>query len=75
MFVDRLSLLREGLPASLTPQVVDRLVARATAGPDAARVTTRAPYTGAPIADLPMANPADVTAWVLRTTTAAMSGH
>jgi len=62
VFVDRLTLLREGLPASLSPQMVDRLVARATAGPDAARVTTRAPYTGAPIADLPMANPADVMA-------------
>jgi succinate-semialdehyde dehydrogenase/glutarate-semialdehyde dehydrogenase len=48
------------LPASLTPALVDRLIARATARPDAERVTTRAPYTQAPIADLPIATPDDV---------------
>lgn len=62
MFANNLTLLREGLPASLSPKVADRLIARATAGPDADRVTTRAPYTQAPIADLPIATPADVIA-------------
>lgn len=53
---------RRGLPTSLTPELVDRLTARATAHPDAERVTTRAPYTQAPIADMPIATPDDVVA-------------
>jgi len=57
---DNLTVLRGGLPASLTPELVDRLIARAIARPVSARVTTRAPYTQAPIADLPMATPDDV---------------
>jgi succinate-semialdehyde dehydrogenase/glutarate-semialdehyde dehydrogenase len=48
------------------PARVRRLVARVTAGPDAARVTTRAPFTGAPLADLPQSTPHDVQAAVAR---------
>ncbi|MEV6211804.1 hypothetical protein [Kitasatospora sp. NPDC051914] len=40
-----------GLPASLTPALLARL---------AARVTANAPYTGAPLAALPVSTPADV---------------
>ncbi|WP_406192451.1 succinic semialdehyde dehydrogenase [Streptomyces sp. NBC_01017] len=48
------------LPAYITPAVLQRLSARASAAPDAARVTTDAPYTGAPLADLPVSTPTDV---------------
>jgi succinate-semialdehyde dehydrogenase/glutarate-semialdehyde dehydrogenase len=48
------------LPASLSPDRIDRLAALVTAAPDAARVTTHAPYTGAPLAHLPVSTPADV---------------
>ncbi|MFJ6540264.1 succinic semialdehyde dehydrogenase [Streptomyces sp. NPDC091385] len=51
---------RAPLPASLTPERIERLAARVTAAPDAVRVTTTAPYTGAPLADLPVSVPADV---------------
>jgi len=60
---------QEGVPSQDHPnaqcnsaELVDRLTARATARSDAERVTTRAPYTQAPIADLPMATPDDVMA-------------
>ncbi|KAA5838044.1 succinate-semialdehyde dehydrogenase (NADP(+)) [Saccharopolyspora hirsuta] len=49
-----------GLPPSLTPALLARLTARVTAAADAAKVTTNAPYTGAPLADLPVSTPADV---------------
>ncbi|MEU2297603.1 succinic semialdehyde dehydrogenase [Streptomyces antibioticus] len=49
-----------GLPASLTPALLERLAARASAAPDAARVTTTSPYTGAPLVDLPVSTPEDV---------------
>ncbi|MET8778380.1 succinic semialdehyde dehydrogenase [Nocardia sp. NPDC004654] len=49
-----------GLPASLTSALIERLAARVTATADAERVTTNAPYTGAPLADLPVSTPADV---------------
>ncbi|MGM9380686.1 succinic semialdehyde dehydrogenase [Streptomyces antibioticus] len=49
-----------GLPASLTPALLERLAARASAAPDAARVTTTSPYTGASLADLPVSTPEDV---------------
>ncbi|SMF79154.1 succinic semialdehyde dehydrogenase [Streptomyces sp. Amel2xC10] len=49
-----------GLPASLTPALLGRLTARASAAPDAARVTTTSPYTGVPLADLPVSTPEDV---------------
>ncbi|MCP2293960.1 succinate-semialdehyde dehydrogenase / glutarate-semialdehyde dehydrogenase [Nocardia amikacinitolerans] len=49
-----------GLPASLNPALIERLTARVTATADAERVTTNAPYTGAPLADLPVSTPADV---------------
>ncbi|GHE83707.1 hypothetical protein GCM10017786_13640 [Amycolatopsis deserti] len=39
-----------------------RLAARVTAAPDAEHVTTTAPHTGDPLADLPVATPADVDA-------------
>ncbi|MFG1663980.1 succinic semialdehyde dehydrogenase [Streptomyces sp. Y7] len=48
------------LPASLSPTVLQRLAARVSAAPNAARVTTNAPYTGVPLADLPVSTPADV---------------
>lgn len=51
---------RPGLPASLTPALLERLTARVSAAPDAARITTTAPYSGAPLADLPVSTPADV---------------
>lgn len=62
MPADTIAARRGGLPASLTPELIDRLTARATARSDAERVTTRAPYTQASIADLPMATPDDVMA-------------
>jgi succinate-semialdehyde dehydrogenase/glutarate-semialdehyde dehydrogenase len=49
-----------GLPASLAPARIERLAARVAAAADAARVTTTAPYTGVPLADLPVSTPADV---------------
>ncbi|MFE5733637.1 succinic semialdehyde dehydrogenase [Streptomyces sp. NPDC056528] len=50
------------LPASLTPALLTKLTARVAAAPNAARVTTNAPYTGVPLADLPVSTPADVEA-------------
>ncbi|TLG15624.1 succinate-semialdehyde dehydrogenase (NADP(+)) [Nocardia cyriacigeorgica] len=49
-----------GLPASIGSALLERLTARVVAAPDAERVTTTAPYTGAPLADLPVSTPADV---------------
>ncbi|MDA3623921.1 succinic semialdehyde dehydrogenase [Saccharopolyspora sp. WRP15-2] len=49
-----------GLPPSLTPTLLDRLTARVAAAADAAKVTTNAPYTGGPLADLPVSTPSDV---------------
>ncbi|MFH8934094.1 succinic semialdehyde dehydrogenase [Streptomyces griseosporeus] len=51
---------RCALPASLSPDRIERLAALVTAAPDAARVTTNAPYNGAPLADLPVSTPTDV---------------
>ncbi|MER7665758.1 succinic semialdehyde dehydrogenase [Streptomyces sp. NPDC096193] len=48
------------IPASITPVLLNRLAAQVSAGPNVARVTTNAPYTGAPLADLPVSTPADV---------------
>ncbi|MFC9872710.1 succinic semialdehyde dehydrogenase [Nocardia salmonicida] len=48
------------LPASLTPARVERLAGLVTSGADAQRVTTTSPYTGAPLADLPVSTPDDV---------------
>ncbi|MGW9205708.1 succinic semialdehyde dehydrogenase [Embleya sp. NPDC055664] len=48
------------LPASLTPDLIRRLTRRVAAAADATRVTTEAPYTGAPLADLPVSTPTDV---------------
>src|SRR5215213_3846135 len=42
------------------PAVVRRLARRVVAGPRADTVTTTAPFTGAPLADLPMSTPDDV---------------
>ncbi|WP_280236070.1 succinic semialdehyde dehydrogenase [Nocardia cyriacigeorgica] len=49
-----------GLPASVNAPLIERLAARVTAAADAERVTTTAPYTGDPLADLPVSTPADV---------------
>lgn len=63
MSTDELTVpLRGGMPTSLTPRLLDRLIAGATARLGAERVTTLAPYTQVPIADLPMATPDDVIA-------------
>ncbi|MER6433730.1 succinic semialdehyde dehydrogenase [Streptomyces sp900105245] len=48
------------LPASLTPTLIKRLAERVVAAVDAARVGTNAPYTGEPLADLPVSTPVDV---------------
>ncbi|MFD7458787.1 MULTISPECIES: succinic semialdehyde dehydrogenase [unclassified Streptomyces] len=48
------------LPASIAPAALERLAARVSAAPNVARVTTNAPYTGAPLADLPVSTPLDV---------------
>ncbi|WP_406691170.1 succinic semialdehyde dehydrogenase [Saccharopolyspora sp. ID03-671] len=48
------------LPPSITPAVLQRLTARVAAPAEAPTVTTRAPYTGAPLADLPISTPEDV---------------
>ncbi|MFD8120112.1 aldehyde dehydrogenase family protein [Streptomyces albidoflavus] len=58
------------LPASLTPPFLERLARRVSAAPDATRVTTSAPYTGASLADLPVSTPADVEAAFTRARTA-----
>ncbi len=50
------------LPASLTAPFVERLASLVSASDDAARVTTTAPYTGSPLADLPVSTPDDVAA-------------
>ncbi|MFF4945998.1 succinic semialdehyde dehydrogenase [Streptomyces rubiginosohelvolus] len=50
------------LPASITPALLRRLTARVSAAPDAARVTTSAPYTGLPLADFPVSTPEEVDA-------------
>ncbi|MFF9624020.1 succinic semialdehyde dehydrogenase [Streptomyces griseosporeus] len=50
------------LPASITPALLTRLTARVSAAPNAARVTTNAPYTGVPLADFPVSTPEDVEA-------------
>ncbi|MFJ8921933.1 succinic semialdehyde dehydrogenase [Streptomyces sp. NPDC102415] len=50
------------LPASVTPPFLQRLTAQVSAAPDAARVTTSAPYTGVPLADFPVSTPDDVEA-------------
>ncbi|MER6464352.1 succinic semialdehyde dehydrogenase [Streptomyces sp. NPDC001228] len=49
-----------GLPATLTATRIARLAELAVAAPGSARVTTNAPYTGRPLADLPVATPGDV---------------
>ncbi|MFF6869823.1 succinic semialdehyde dehydrogenase [Streptomyces sp. NPDC007910] len=58
------------LPPSLTPDFLQRLAARVSATPNAARVTTSAPYTGVPLADLPVSTPGDVEAAFARARTA-----
>ena len=45
---------------TLDPATVRRLTAQVAAGPGAERVTTSAPFTGAPLAELPVSTPADV---------------
>ncbi|MFG2899072.1 succinic semialdehyde dehydrogenase [Streptomyces zaomyceticus] len=51
-----------GLPASITPALLAKLTSRVSAAPNAARVTTNAPYTGVPLADFPVSTPEDVEA-------------
>ncbi|TWS26022.1 succinate-semialdehyde dehydrogenase (NADP(+)) [Tsukamurella sputi] len=47
-------------PASLTAALLHRLAGHVSAAADAARTVTAAPYTGAPLAELPVAGPADI---------------
>jgi succinate-semialdehyde dehydrogenase / glutarate-semialdehyde dehydrogenase len=47
-------------PDLLDPRLVDRLVNAVAAGPDAARQHVVAPFTGEPIAAVPVSTPADV---------------
>ncbi len=51
---------------AVDPGRARRLVARVTASPGAPRVTTTAPFTGAPLADLPQSSPDDVRTAVAR---------
>ncbi|MER7195118.1 succinic semialdehyde dehydrogenase [Streptomyces flaveolus] len=51
-----------GLPASLTPALLERLTTQVSAAANAARVTTSTPYTGVPLADFPVSTPEDVEA-------------
>jgi len=51
---------RTGLPASLTPALTERLTRRVTAGPDAERRSTYAPFNGELIAELPQSTEQDV---------------
>ncbi|MDA5146993.1 succinic semialdehyde dehydrogenase [Streptomyces sp. AD681] len=51
-----------GLPPSITPSFLQRLTSQVSATPNAARVTTTAPYTGVSLADLPISTPEDVEA-------------
>ncbi|MFD7569296.1 succinic semialdehyde dehydrogenase [Streptomyces sp. NPDC059810] len=51
-----------GLPSSINPTLLTQLTARVSAAPNAARVTTNAPYTGVPLADFPVSTPEDVEA-------------
>ncbi|WP_067844419.1 succinic semialdehyde dehydrogenase [Nocardia lijiangensis] len=61
MPTDHATLTRSsGLPPSLNPALLERLTARVAATADAVRVTTNAPYTGGPLADLPVSTPTDV---------------
>lgn len=48
------------LPTSLTPARLAHLATLVAAGARAQRVTTTSPYTGAPLADLPVSTPDDV---------------
>ncbi|MGW2230030.1 succinic semialdehyde dehydrogenase [Streptomyces formicae] len=48
------------LPTSLTPTRVGHLATLVAAGARAQRVTTTSPYTGKPLADLPVSTPGDV---------------
>ncbi len=59
-----------GLPGSLTTEAVARLTGRVVAGGAGESVTTTAPYTGEPLADLPTSTPHDVEAACLRARTA-----
>ncbi|MFD5201116.1 succinic semialdehyde dehydrogenase [Streptomyces sp. NPDC058375] len=61
------------LPASITPTLLRRLSALVSAAPNAARVTTSAPYTGLPLADLPVSTPEEVEAAFARARVAQKS--
>src|ERR687884_1593589 len=51
---------------AVDPARARRLTARVVAAPDARRATTTAPFTGAPLAELPLSTPDDVRAAVAR---------
>ncbi len=55
-----------GLPPSITLPFLQRLTSQVSATPNAARVTTTAPYTGVPLADIPVSTPEDVEAAFVR---------
>ncbi|WP_280301575.1 succinic semialdehyde dehydrogenase [Nocardia neocaledoniensis] len=60
MSIDDTTSRAPGLPATLTPALIERLTALVAAGADADRTTTTAPYTGGPLAELPVSTPAAV---------------
>ncbi|WUS97922.1 succinic semialdehyde dehydrogenase [Streptomyces sp. NBC_00708] len=70
MATDHAATPAAALPASLTPARMRRLAATVRAADGAERTVTRAPYTGAPLADLPVSSPADVEAAFARARTA-----
>src|ERR687884_2222839 len=58
---------------AVDPARARRLTARVVAAPDARRATTTAPFTGAPLAELPLSTPDDVRAAVARARSAQPS--
>ncbi|MEU1208528.1 succinic semialdehyde dehydrogenase [Nocardia sp. NPDC005825] len=67
MTIDHASPARtSAAPASVTPNLVQRLASRVSADADAPTVSKTAPYTGSELARLPVSTPADVDAAFVR---------
>ncbi|WP_280243149.1 succinic semialdehyde dehydrogenase [Nocardia abscessus] len=60
MTIDHTAVRGPGLPVTLTSSLIGQLTSLVAAAPNAARTTTTAPYTGRPLAELPVSTPADV---------------
>lgn len=63
------------MPATLTPELVARLTSMVRHGAEAPSVTTRAPFNGQPVAELPQCTPADVEAAHQRARAAQRDWH